>query len=66
MLKKRYIGNNWPAPKVSVLPENVQWHNMPFSDLTRYVRRFVIGIFILSILVGSFYAIVTVQGLKKE
>ena len=24
-MKRRYIGNRWPAPEVAILPENILW-----------------------------------------
>lgn len=65
-MRKRYIGGNWPSPDISILPENIQWDNMKYSNVFRTISKLIVNLFILAVLLGSFFSILGIQDVKNK
>ena len=61
----KYINNEWPAPVVAELPDQIQWENMGVGPTSRFVRK-LFTIFIATvIIIASCIGIVYFKALAK-
>mgnify|MGYP006952898639 FL=1 len=56
-IKLREIDGQWPYPKKAILPDNIQWQNMGFSNTSRMGRSLCVNFLALIVLFLAFAGI---------
>lgn len=61
MLDFRMIDGEWPDPKIATLPDNLNWQNMSFGAVNKFIRLIFIWIFAIALLGAAFFALYRLQ-----
>ena len=65
-IKIREINGYWPNPHQPELPENIQWQNMGYSQLNRFLRQTIVWIIAVVIIICAFAGILYFKGVAES